>query len=313
MNHQAMWIGFGIIVLVIMALDLGFFQKKGKAMSMKEATIKTALFISLALGFNALLWMKEGPVAGMEFLAGYLIELSLSVDNLFVFLMLFTFFRIPQTHQNRVLFWGILGALVLRAIFIYVGAALLNQFHWIMYVFGAFLVFTAVKMFLQKEEELHPEESALVKYIKKVIPVTKELHGEKFFIKQGTKYFATPLFIVLVLVETTDVIFAFDSIPAIFAVTKDPFIVFTSNVFAILGLRALYFCISGLMDKFVYLKPALSFILAFVGIKMLIVDFYKIPITASLLVILGALLTAIVASIIKTRKEAKDKSLNVNV
>ncbi len=305
MNHQVMWIGFGIIVLIILALDLGFFQKKGKAMSMKEATLKTALFISLALGFNVLLWMKEGPVAGMEFLAGYLIELSLSVDNLFVFLMLFTFFKIPQTHQNRVLFWGILGALILRAIFIYVGAALLNQFHWIMYVFGAFLVFTAVKMFLQKEEELHPEESVLVKYIKKVIPVTKELHGEKFFIKQGTKYFATPLFIVLVLVETTDVIFAFDSIPAIFAVTKDPFIVFTSNVFAILGLRALYFCISGLMDKFVYLKPALSFILAFVGIKMLIVDFYKIQIVASLLVILGALLTAIAASIIKTRSEAK--------
>jgi tellurite resistance protein TerC len=304
-NHQVMWIGFGIIVLIILALDLGFFQKKGKAMSMKEATLKTALFISLALGFNVLLWMKEGPVAGMEFLAGYLIELSLSVDNLFVFLMLFTFFKIPQTHQNRVLFWGILGALILRAIFIYVGAALLNQFHWIMYVFGAFLVFTAVKMFLQKEEELHPEESVLVKYIKKVIPVTKELHGEKFFIKQGTKYFATPLFIVLVLVETTDVIFAFDSIPAIFAVTKDPFIVFTSNVFAILGLRALYFCISGLMDKFVYLKPALSFILAFVGIKMLIVDFYKIQIVASLLVILGALLTAIAASIIKTRSEAK--------
>lgn len=296
-----------------MALDLGFFQKKGKAMSMKEATLKTALFISLALGFNVLLWMKEGPVAGMEFLAGYLIELSLSVDNLFVFLMLFTFFKIPQTHQNRVLFWGILGALILRAIFIYVGAALLNQFHWIMYVFGAFLVFTAVKMFLQKEEELHPEESVLVKYIKKVIPVTKELHGEKFFIKQGTKYFATPLFIVLILVETTDVIFAFDSIPAIFAVTKDPFIVFTSNVFAILGLRALYFCISGLMDKFVYLKPALSFILAFVGIKMLIVDFYKIPIVASLLVILGALLTAIIASIIKSKNEAKGKKTDVKV
>lgn len=235
MNHQLMWIGFGIIVLVIMVLDLGVFQKKGQTMSMREATLKTALFIAMALGFNVLLWMREGPVAGMEFLAGYLIELSLSVDNLFVFLMLFTFFKVKPSHQNRVLFWGIFGALILRAVFIYVGAALLNQFHWVMYVFGAFLVFTAIKMFLQKEEDQHPEDNILVTYIKKVIPVTKELHGEKFFIKQGGKYFATPLFIVLVLVETTDVIFAFDSIPAIFAVTKDPFIVFTSNVFAILG------------------------------------------------------------------------------
>ncbi len=290
-----------------MTLDLGFFQKKGKSMSMKEATLKTILFISIALGFNALLWMREGPVAGMEFLAGYLIELSLSVDNLFVFLMLFTYFRVPQSHQNRVLFWGILGALVLRAIFIYVGAALLNKFHWVMYVFGAFLVFTAIKMFLQKEEEADPELNIVVKLLKKAIPITKEFHGEKFFINKNGKYWATPLFVVLVLVETTDVIFAFDSIPAIFAVTKDPFIVFTSNVFAILGLRALYFCIAGLMDKFIYLKPALSFILAFVGTKMLIADFYKIPIVISLLMILAALVSAILASVYKTRKDEKKK------
>lgn len=307
MNHQVMWIGFGIIVLIIMFLDLGFFQKKGKSMSMKEATFKTILFISIALLFNVLLWMKEGPVAGMEFLAGYLIELSLSVDNLFVFLMLFTYFRVPQSHQNRVLFWGILGALILRAIFIYVGAALLNKFHWVMYVFGAFLVFTAIKMFLQKEEEADPELNIIVKLLKKAIPITKEFHGEKFFINQNGKYWATPLFVVLVLVETTDVIFAFDSIPAIFAVTKDPFIVFTSNVFAILGLRALYFCIAGMMDKFVYLKPALSFILAFVGTKMLIADFYKIPIVISLLMILTALVSAILASIYRSKKEEKNK------
>lgn len=300
-DHQLSWIGFGVVVIAIMILDLGFFQKKGHQMSLREATFKTILFVSIALGFNAMLWMREGSVAGMEFLAGYLIELSLSVDNLFVFLMLFTYFKVPQQSQNRVLFWGIFGALILRAIFIFVGAALLNHFHWIMYVFGAFLVFTAAKMFFQKDVEHDPELNFMVKALKKAIPVTKNFHGSKFFIKENNKYFATPLFIVLVLVETTDVIFAFDSIPAIFAVTKDPFIVFTSNVFAILGLRALYFCISGLMDRFVYLKPALSFILAFVGVKMLIVDFYKIPIVASLLVILLTLVIAIGYSMYKTK------------
>lgn len=305
MDHQLSWIGFGIVVLIIMILDLGFFQKKGEKMSLKEATFKTILFVSIALGFNVMLWMREGSTAGMEFLAGYLIELSLSVDNLFVFLMLFSYFKVPTSSQNRVLFWGIFGALILRAIFIYVGAALLNQFHWIMYVFGGFLVFTAIKMAFQKEEAPDPDVNVFVRLLKKAIPVTREFHGEKFFIKENGKYAATPLFIVLALVETTDVIFAFDSIPAIFAITKDPFIVFTSNVFAILGLRALYFCISGLMDRFIYLKPALSFILAFVGTKMLIVDFYKIPIVASLLVILITLLVAIGYSIYKTRDETK--------
>lgn len=307
MDHKLSWIGFGIIVLIIMALDLGVFQKKGRGMSMREATLKVFLFISLALGFNAFLWMREGPVAGMEFLAGYLIELSLSVDNLFVFLMLFSYFKVPAPYQNRVLFWGIFGALVLRAVFIYIGAALLSKFHWVMYVFGAFLVFTAIKMALQKDDDVDPEQNPFVKLLKKIMPISKEFHGEKFFIKQGAKYVATPLFVVLVLVETTDVIFAFDSIPAIFAVTKDPFIVFTSNVFAILGLRALFFCISGLMDKFAYLKQALSFILAFVGIKMLIVDIYKIPITVSLVVIVSALLIAIITSIYRVKRDEKEK------
>lgn len=308
MDHKLSWIGFGIIVLIIMALDLGVFQKKGRGMSMKEATLKVILFVIMALGFNAFLWMKEGPTSGMEFLAGYLIELSLSVDNLFVFLMLFSYFRVPAPYQNRVLFWGIFGALVLRAVFIYIGAALLSHFHWVMYLFGAFLVFTAIKMATQKDEdEVNPDHNPFVKLLKKVMPIAKNFHGEKFFIKEGTKYVATPLFVVLVLVETTDVIFAFDSIPAIFAVTKDPFIVFTSNVFAILGLRALFFCISGLMDKFAYLKQALSFILAFVGIKMLIVDFYKIPITISLAVIVSTLIIAIITSIIRAKKVEKEK------
>jgi tellurite resistance protein TerC len=304
-NHQLSWIGFGIIVAIILFLDLGFFQKKGKKMSMKEATFKTILFISMALGFNAMLWVREGTATGMEFLSGYLIELSLSVDNLFIFLLLFTFFKVPIRSQNRVLFWGIFGALILRAIFIFAGAALLHQFEWIMYLFGAFLVFTAVKMFFQKTHDTEPENNFLVKFLRKTIPISKEFHGEKFFVKENQKYLATPLLVVLILVEATDVIFAFDSIPAIFAITKDPFIVFTSNVFAILGLRALFFCISGLMDRFVYLKVALSFILAFVGVKMLIVDFYQIPIVASLLVIVLTLLIAIVTSIYKTKDTSK--------
>lgn len=305
MHHEYLWIGFAIVVLIIMFLDLGIFQKKEKSMSMKEAVLKTILFVLIALGFNSLVWVRDGSVAGMEFLAGYLIELSLSVDNLFVFLMLFSFFKVPKQHQNRVLFWGIFGALILRGAFVFAGAALINEFHWIMYIFGAFLVFTAVKMLFQKEEEPDPQNSALVRTLKKMIPISKDFHGDKFFVKENAKYLATPLFVVLVLVEVTDVIFAFDSIPAIFAVTKDPFIVFTSNVFAILGLRALYFCISGLMDRFVYLKLALSFILAFVGIKMLIVKYYNIPITASLLFIVLALVIAMLASMIKTKKDNK--------
>lgn len=303
MPHEFLWIGFAIIVVVIMILDLGIFQKGGHIMSMKEAVVKTILFVLMALGFNSMVWIRDGSTAGMEFLAGYLIELSLSVDNLFVFLMLFSFFKVQREYQNRVLFWGILGALILRGIFVFAGAALINEFHWIMYIFGAFLIFTAAKMFFQKEKDLDPEKSLLIRLLRKTIPISKDFHGNKFFVKKGSKHFATPLFIVLVLVEITDIMFAFDSIPAIFAVTKDPFIVFTSNVFAILGLRALYFCIAGLMDSFVYLKPALSFILAFVGIKMLIVDFYKIPTVASLLFIVLALVIAIVASLIKAKKE----------
>jgi tellurite resistance protein TerC len=301
-----MWIGFGLFVLVVMILDLGVFQQRKDAMSIKESTLKTLLFISIALIFNVFLYYQEGKEAAMQFLAGYIIELSLSVDNLFVFLLIFNYFRVPQAAQTRVLFWGILGALVFRAIFIFIGAALLHHFHWIMYVFGAFLVFTAVKIFLQKEEgDPDIEGNLLVRFLKKHMNYTNQFHGLHFFIKDNGKLMATQLFIVLILVETTDVIFAFDSIPAIFGVTKDPFIVFTSNVFAILGLRALYFCISGLMDKFVYLKPALAFILAFVGIKMLIQDFYKVPIEISLMFIFVALVAAALGSIYNNRKVKK--------
>lgn len=305
MDHTALWAGFGVIIVVIMALDLGVFQKKSHAMSFKEALFKTVLFVAFALAFNLMIFLKDGHEEGMQFLSGYIIELSLSVDNLFVFMMIFSYFKVPVISQNRVLFWGILGALALRAVFIFVGAALLNQFHWIIYIFGAFLVFTSIKMALQKENTDDPEMNFVVRMIKKIVPVTKDFHGEHFFVKQSQKYFATPLFIVLILVETTDVVFAFDSIPAIFAVTKDPFIVFTSNVFAILGLRALYFCISGFMDKFIYLKPALCVILAFVGIKMLISDFHKIPTEISLMVIVLTLVAAVMASIFKSKSDNK--------
>jgi len=306
-HHQIMWIIFWAIVVGIMVLDLGLFQKflykkHHETMTFKDALTKTILYIFIALAFNAALWYREGHEAGMQFLAGYLIELSLSVDNLFVFLMIFSYFLVPSRLQNRVLFWGIIGALILRALFIYIGAALLERFHWITYAFGAFLVMTSIKMFLQKKHEEDPETNFAVKLLRKFFRVTKDYREDHFVVKIDKKLWVTPLFIVLVLVETTDVIFAFDSIPAVFSVTKDPFIVFTSNVFAIMGLRALYFCIANFMDKFIYLKPALCVILAFVGIKMLIAEFYEIPTPASLAVIVGCLLIATLASLYKGKK-----------
>jgi tellurite resistance protein TerC len=241
--------------------------------------------------------------AALAFLTGYLIEKSLSVDNIFVIALIFGFFAVPKIHQHRVLFWGILGALVMRAIFIVAGAALLARFHWILYVFGAFLLFTGIKMALHRNEEIHPEHNPVLKLVRRLVPVTNDYHEGHFFVRHAGKLMATPLFLVLVLVETTDLIFAVDSIPAIFAVTEDPFLVYTSNIFAILGLRSLYFVLAGVMDKFVYLKMGLSAILVFVGAKMLATEVYKIPATVSLLVVLAILAVAVVASLLKSRRE----------
>jgi tellurite resistance protein TerC len=307
-----LWVGFNLFVLAMLALDLGVFHRHAHAVTVKEATLWSVVWISLALTFNAGLyffWDTISPTsdytnaeAALAFFTGYLIEKSLSVDNIFVFVLIFTYFAVPSVYQHRVLFWGILGALVMRAILILAGAALIKEFHWIIYIFGAFLIFTGFKMAFHRDEEIHPERNPLVKLLRRVMPITENYEDDKFFIRRAGVWMATPLFLVLLIVESTDLIFAVDSIPAIFAVTTDPFIVYTSNVFAILGLRSLYFLLAGVMDKFHYLKLGLSVVLIFVGIKMVVTDIYKIPIGLSLVVIAVILGVAILASLWRTRR-----------
>jgi len=298
-----LWIAFNVFVLGMLALDLGVFHRKAHAVSIKEASIWSAVWILLAMIFNLGIYSVWGQDKSLEFLTGYVVEKSLSVDNLFVFLMIFRYFATPAVYQHRILFWGIIGALFMRAIFIVTGAALLENFHWMIYVFGAFLIVTGIKMLLQGEEKLEPNKNPAVRLFRRWIPITNEYQGQHFFVRKAGKIHATLLMLVLVVVETTDVIFAVDSIPAIFAITRDPFIVYTSNVFAILGLRALYFMLAGVMEMFVYLKVGLSFVLCFVGAKMLIVDIYKIPIGVSLGVIGGILILSVAVSLLVQWKE----------
>ena len=295
------WVCFIGFVLFMLVLDLGVFHRKSHEIKIKEALIWSAVWISLALIFNYGIYVFLGKEKAIEFLTGYIVEKSLSVDNLFVFIMLFTYFKVDVKHQHKVLFWGILGALVMRAIFIFAGVALINKFHWIIYIFGALLIFTGIKMLFHKEENIDPDRNPLVKLFKKIFPVTEKEHGDKFFVRLNGKTVATPLFIVLLMVEFTDLIFAVDSIPAILAITNDTFIIFSSNVFAILGLRALYFALTGITKYFYYLKYGLSAILVFVGIKMTIVDFYKVPIVSSLLVISGILIISVVVSVLRPK------------
>lgn len=296
------WTCFIGFVLVMLALDLGVFHRKSHEIKIKEALIWSAVWISLALAFNYGIYVFMGKEKAIEFLTGYVIEKSLSIDNLFVFIMLFTYFNVNTKYQHKVLFWGILGALVMRAIFIFAGVALINKFHWIIYVFGVLLVFTGIKMLFHKDEKIDPDKNPLVRLFKKFFPVTNKDHGGKFFVKMNGRTFATPLFIVLLIVEFTDLIFAVDSIPAILAITNDTFIIFTSNVFAILGLRALYFALAGITKYFYYIKYGLSAILVFVGIKMSIVDFYKIPILYSLFTIGTILLISVLVSLVFPKK-----------
>ena len=296
------WTCFIGFVLVMLALDLGVFHRKSHEIKIKEALIWSAVWISLALAFNYGIYVFMGKEKAIEFLTGYVIEKSLSIDNLFVFIMLFTYFNVNTKYQHKVLFWGILGALVMRAIFIFAGVALINKFHWIIYVFGVLLVFTGIKMLFHKDEKIDPDKNPLVRLFKKFFPVTNKNHGGKFFVKMNGRTFATPLFIVLLIVEFTDLIFAVDSIPAILAITNDTFIIFTSNVFAILGLRALYFALAGITKYFYYIKYGLSAILVFVGIKMSIVDFYKIPILYSLFTIGTILLISVLVSLVFPKK-----------
>ncbi|MBL9136399.1 MAG: TerC family protein [Verrucomicrobiales bacterium] len=297
-----LWIGFNAFVLLMLALDLGVFHRKCHVVTFKESISWTVVWIALAMVFNAGIWHYAGSQKALEFFTGYLIEKSLSVDNVFVFALLFSYFAVPPKYQHKVLFWGILGALVMRAIMIAAGAALITKFTWIIYVFGAFLILTGIKMIVKREEEVHPERNPVVRLFKRIMPVTPDYRGERFFVRENGIRMATPLFVVLLLVEISDLIFAVDSIPAIFAVTTDPFIVYTSNVFAILGLRSLYFALAGVMDKFHYLKIGLGVVLSFVGVKMMLAHTaWKIDTLVSLGVIVLILAISVVMSLLRPK------------
>ncbi|WP_146900277.1 TerC family protein [Adhaeribacter aerolatus] len=304
--NSTFWIGFNLFVLLMLALDLGVFNRKAHVVSVKEALTWSAVWISLSLVFNVLVYYWFGEHKAVEFLTGYVLEKTLSVDNIFVFVLIFKYFQIPSMYQHKILFWGILGALLMRVIFIFAGVALIEKFHWTIYLFGVFLIYTGYKMFTEKDKEMEPEKNPVIRFFRKIIPVTNQLEGDKFFVKQAGKLHATPLFLVLILIEVSDLIFAVDSIPAILAITQDQFIVYTSNVFAILGLRSLYFALAHVIHRFVFLSTGLAIILIFVGLKMVMIDVFKVPTFISLLVIAFIITVSIVFSLIKTAKEKND-------
>lgn len=290
------WIAFGIVIAAMLYIDLGIVNRRAHVIGIKEALLWSGVWISVALLFNLGIYVWDGREKALEFLTGYLIEKSLSVDNLFVFLLIFSYFHVPAQYQHRVLFWGILGALVMRALFIFGGVALISRFEWLLYVFGAVLIFTGVKLAFEKEKEIHPEKNLVLKLFRRFVPIAE--HDGKFFVRQAGRFFATPLFVVLLVVETTDVIFAVDSVPAILGITLDPFIVYSSNAFAILGLRALYFALAGLMKLFHYLHYGLSAILVFIGVKMLLHHVCEIPTGVALGVVAGILAISVAASLV---------------
>lgn len=305
-TQTTMWLAFAVVMTVMFILDIGIFNRKSHEIRFREALTWTLVWVSLALLFNAGVYFYLGPTKALEFFTGYIIEESLSVDNLFVFIMIFSYFHVSKIHQPKILKWGIIGALAMRAIFILVGIELIERFHWMIYVFGGLLVVTGIKMAFGGEEKIEPEKNLLVRIVRKFVPITKRVRDDRFFIRKGGILAATPLFLTLLVVESSDVIFAVDSIPAVLAVTHDPFIVYTSNVFAIMGLRSLYYLLAHVMEMFVYLKLGISFILAFVGVKMLLTDIYHISIYFSLGMIVGVLTISILTSItIGSRKEKK--------
>jgi tellurite resistance protein TerC len=287
----------------MLVLDLGLFHRRAHTVKFREALAWSAAWIALAAIFAVIIFFWHGRTPALEFATGYVIELSLSVDNLFVFLLIFRFFQVPAIHQHKVLFWGILGAFIMRAVFIAAGVGLIVRFHWIIYVFGAFLVYSGIKLFFQKEAEIHPEKNPILRLFRRWVPVTKEYVGNKFFVRSPGLY-ATPLFIVLLVVETTDLLFAVDSIPAILAITRDAFIVYTSNVFAILGLRSMYFALAGMMEMFRYLHYGLSLVLIFVGAKMLLSHYFEIPTPVVLTVVAGVLAISVIASMVNPKRNA---------
>ncbi|HUF66087.1 MAG TPA: TerC family protein [Gemmatimonadaceae bacterium] len=303
MTNLWWWAGFNAVVLTLLAVDLGVFHRRAHRVRVREAAVWSAVWVTLSLSFGAGVYFVLGKDKGIEFLTGYLIEYALSVDNIFVFVLIFSYFRIPAEYQHRVLFWGILGALIFRGTMIAVGVALIARFDWVLYVFGAFLVYTGIRMGLQNREEAYdPESNPTLRLVRRIFPVTTRYHGQKFFVREQrgteTRLVATPLFVALALVETTDIIFATDSIPAIFAVTRDPFIVYSSNVCAVLGLRALYFLLAGIVDRFHYLQLGLSVVLVFIGGKMLLEEIYHIPTLVSLAVIASVLSISVAASLL---------------
>jgi tellurite resistance protein TerC len=297
------WILFNLFVLAMLVLDLGVFHRRAHTVKFREALAWSAVWIALAGIFAVVIFFWHGRTPALEFVTGYVIELSLSVDNLFVFLLIFRFFQVPPVHQHKVLFWGILGALIMRAVFIVAGVGLIQRFHWIIYVFGAFLVYSGIKLFFQEEAEIHPERNPVLRLFRRFVPVTKDYEGNKFFVRRAGLY-ATPLFIVLMVVETTDLLFAVDSIPAILAITRDAFIVYTSNVFAIMGLRSMYFALAGMMEMFRYLHYGLSLVLVFVGAKMLLSHYLEIPTPVALAAVAGVLAISVIASVANPKKSA---------
>jgi len=297
-----LWISFNLFVLGMLALDLGVFHRKAHQVTLREALGWTGVWITLAMFFNLFVYYHFGKDKAIEFFTGYLIEKSLSVDNIFVMILIFSYFQIPEKYQHKVLFWGILGALVMRVIFILTGIELIHKFHWLIYAFGGFLIFTAIRMVTSGDDKIDPEKNPVVRLARKLFRVTTELHGDRFFIRKEKVLWATPLFLVVLLIEATDLVFAVDSIPAILAISDDSFIVYTSNVFAILGLRSLYFALSGIEKYFIYLKYGLAAILLFVGTKMCISDWYKIPVELSLIVIVFLLVISMLASVAVQKK-----------
>ena len=300
-NEVILWIAFGVSVLVMLVLDLGVLHRRAHVIEIKEAFMWSATWIVLALLFNLGIYFLLGSDMALKFLTGYLVEKSLSVDNLFVFLLIFSYFAVPSAYQHKVLFWGILGALIMRAVFIATGLLIVERIHWVIYLFGAFLIFTGIRMSLRKGQELHPENNPVLKLFRRFMPVTNDYHGDRFWLKKNGGYLATPLVIVLLVIETTDVVFAVDSIPAILAITLDPLIVYSSNVFAILGLRALYFALAAVIQRWRYLHYGLSAILVFLGFKMLSSGFFKMPTGIALGVVAAILAVSAIASVLRLR------------
>ena len=298
-----------MFIFTMLAIDLGVFHKKTHVVPVKEAILWSSIWILLALLFDLFVFFEFGKTKALEFFTGYVIEYSLSVDNIFIFILIFSYFAVNTRYQHKILFWGIIGALIMRGIFIFTGVALINRFHWIVIIFGGFLVFTGIRMLFQKETEVDPEKNAIVRFFKRFLPVTHTLHGDKLFITQNRRLYATPLFLVLLIIESSDLIFAVDSIPAVIAISHDRFIVYTSNIFAILGLRSLYFAIAGILGYFRYLKIGLAFVLTFVGLKMLAAFLnFEIPIVSSLVIIISILLTSILASVLIKKEIPSDNT-----